>query len=653
MAQIVINEISQSFTYNIGTNNYATVAMPITACWGPAYLDPATAGVTRDEMLENSMFTHYPATQRGLEAFVSTYRGPASNYRLAKDYSYQIVMTLLTAGYDVLVCRLSPGTGAQGSYVEGTWSTDDPPVFTPTEGGGQLIIRAKYVGTFGNTLRTRLVKVADRRFPDDPTKGYWALTTYSIDASGIQTSLETLMFVMDTNNSTDSMLHISELESNYLTFTVVGNLTEATDLASQSTTVPGEYGFIATLAGASDKAAEGTVADMMTSAIAEATTRYQAARQTTDPITDSDYLDALATRTDANTDLTTASNIRYMEWLYTAAYFVYDLLKDKLSYAPQRIISPGWDDQDITAIDGSPPARIKELSPLHIKLMDVGYYSRCGASLLDIPRAASRGTVSTTDPSTPNNQLGYAQMLARYTPLNALYDINSVLYQTHSALIVGWGQYVYVGTSKQAQASPSFQTLMIDRAMKLNQANQYEWLLPSNRTHNIRLGKLAYKVPKKLLDDWQDIEGVGVNVVCEVNGLGIVLWGNSTLFEVPPATYQALANLSTRYLANAIENVAYRCSLSITFQYNNEQAYSQFYAGCTPILDSMVNAGALIAWRIEMSADINATDMVHANTVIGKIWIQPYGVVNDVIIDLIVLPPHVDIDTFATSTDQI
>ena len=40
MAQIVINEISQNYTYAIGTNSYATVALPITACWGPCYLDP-------------------------------------------------------------------------------------------------------------------------------------------------------------------------------------------------------------------------------------------------------------------------------------------------------------------------------------------------------------------------------------------------------------------------------------------------------------------------------------------------------------------------------------------------------------------------------------------------------------------------------------
>ena len=142
-------------------------------------------------------------------------------------------------------------------------------------------------------------------------------------------------------------------------------------------------------------------------------------------------------------------------------------------------------------------------------------------------------------------------------------------------------------------ASPSFLALLIDRAMILNQSVQYEWALPTTRRHNLNIGKLAYNVPKKLLDEWQSLDGVGVNVLTNIPDRGVSLWGNSTLYEVPPATYQALANLSSRKLVNAVENLAYRCGISITFQYNNEQAYNSFYAGMTPLLDTMKNQGAI------------------------------------------------------------
>ena len=48
-----------------------------------------------------------------------------------------------------------------------------------------------------------------------------------------------------------------------------------------------------------------------------------------------------------------------------------------------------------------------------------------------------------------------------------------------------------------------------------------------------------------------------------------------------------------------------------------------------------------------MSADISGTDQVNANTVIGKVYITVNGVVNDIVVDLVALPPNVDLDQYA------
>ena len=99
--------------------------------------------------------------------------------------------------------------------------------------------------------------------------------------------------------------------------------------------------------------------------------------------------------------------------------------------------------------------------------------------------------------------------------------------------------------------------------MILNQASQYEWAMPTSRRNNIPLGKLDYTVPKNLLDQWQSSEGVRVNVVTSMPDMGPTLWGNATLFNIPPASYQALENLSTRKLFNAIEDTVFKVGLSI------------------------------------------------------------------------------------------
>lgn len=617
MAQIVINEISQNYTYAIGTNSYAIVALPITACWGPCYQDPEAVGKTDiEEVLEGVSWDRYPATQEGLEAFVSAYRGPASNYRLAKDYSYQMAMTLMTAGYDVLVCRVCPGTNASGTFTIGDSKT--------------LTIKAKYPGTFGNNLRIILRRLKNY---SNPGTNYWNLVVYVVDSSGIQTAVENLSFVFDEENSTDTLLQVDEIESNFITIVSNGSIKDTDEL---TTTTPVD------LTGGTDKAADSEVTTMIADAVKFATARYEAVGET-----GTEYTNVLNDLT-LGDDISRASTLKYLEWIYTAAYHVLGNLDDKLTYNPNRIMTAGWDDQNISFILGEydPSYTWNELSPLHIRLMNIAYDSRCAAAYIDIPKSLPRSLVWNSDENTP----GYAQRLARYSTEvlatdadSYLNNINVPLYSTHSALFAPWGQYTYVGTSKMNDACPSFLALMIERAMILNQSIQYEWALPTNRKHNLNIGKLAYNVPKKLLDQWQTLEGVGVNVITNIPDMGVSLWGNSTLFEVPPATYQALANLSTRKLVNAVEDLVYRCGIAITFRYNNDEAYSSFYAGVSPLLDTMRNVGAIDDYYITMAADINGRDRVNANTVIGKIYLVVNGVVNDIYVDLIALPPGTDL----------
>mgnify|MGYP006920288005 CR=1 FL=1 len=642
MAQITINEVSQNYTYNIGTNSFCTVALPITASWGPAFVDPDTVGEDLDTVLENTVWQRFPATQAGLESFVSTYRGPAANYRIAKDYSYQMAMTLLTSGYDVLVCRLCPGTHAQATlkttdYAESTETKEDQGEVTTITAGGSVTFKAKYPGTFGNSLIATLNKI--------PNKDYWNLIVYVLDSSGVKTAVENIVFAFELEHTTDSILHIQEVESAFLTFTVTGTIKDSSefDFGKESNVI--RLGTTDEDKG-TDRADDADAATMMDKAISYAKERFKISVDSEDDIATLDYIKALEDVKKANPDDSRAATLKYNEWLYTFSLSVYDLLKDKLAYNPNRVISPGWDDQDISGItDGSSSVtRLGTISPIHIKLMDVAYYSRCATALLDIPRSLPRSAVY--NDSTQDQQEGYAQKLARFVPKNAAMDINGSLYQTHSALFAPWGQYTYVGTSKQNPASPSFMTLLIQRAMLLNQSLQYEWAMPTNRKHKLSIGKLDYTVPKKLLDIWQTLEGVGVNVITTIPDLGTSLWGNSTLYEVPPATYQALANLSTRYLVNAIENIAYKAGISITFQYNNDEAYSKFYAAVTPILDTMKNVGAIDGYYVKMAADINGLDQVNANTVIGKIYLVINGVINDIVVDLIALPPGTDLTQF-------
>lgn len=598
MAQITINEISRNYTYSSGTSTFCSVALPITSSWGPAFEDPESAGVTLDEMLERTVFQHFPSTQEGLEAFTATYRGPAANYRSARDYSYQLAVTLLTTGYDLDVCRVCGGTHASATF---------------TSNKGTLTTQAKYAGSFGNNLIAVFNKVFGRN--------YWNLITYVVDSTGNKTAVENLVFVFDIENSTDNIPHVSEVTSSFFNIVVDGIETDD-DVTFDTNQV--------TLEGGADRPADTTAEQMMTEAIALAQSRYGWVGDA--DITD--YLAALNNVKSSNPSIMKASSIKYMEWNYNATYYVLDILTDKLAYNAKRLILPGWDDQNIEFLTGEQVNRILAISPLHAKMMEVAASARCMTALIDIPKSLTRSGVyvDTTDTA----QEGYAQKISRYRPSSSI-DSDD-LFSTHSALIAPWCQYKYVGTSRNNPAPPAFLALMIQISMIKNQSLQYEWAQPTTRKHNLTIGAPDFIVPNRLLEQWQSNEGVSLNVLTQIPDMGMTLWGNSTAFEVPPATYNALQNLSTRYLMNAVKDLAFRCGIAITFQYNNQEAYSKFYAGCTPLLDTMKSVGAITEYDISMSKDINALDSVNLNSVIGVIRLWVEGVINQITIDLIALP---------------
>ena len=736
MAVITINEISRNYSYSVGTSNFATVALPITASWGPGYFDPDTlmnecreidtstnwTVENHSEMIDRTSWRRFSASQAGLEAFVSTYRGPVANYKLADDYSYQMAVTLLSAGYDILVCRLSPGAKSGSTFIV----KGDTPVSNAYS--RYVTVRAKYPGTFGNNLQVEFKNVG---YMMNGSEGntwayYWNMIVYIIDTSGTKVAVENKNFVFNVDHSTNTVPHWREIESEFVDLNVVGNIP---DFVVDGTSTARAYlvdinhtnNSFAVLAGGTDKGAipntpndwqdeSGDVTtlqklNLLTDAKAWAALRYRwnntadedlntgftyatiernyllafdyllgnttavveaVAAYMNIPSTDPRYakLEELIGSFSLDTvDLAKIEAIRFREWIFTHAVGlltrdgdyvgVYDLLKDKLSYNPQRIIAPGWDDQDFLYLFGADDVSlicsnawgIRTTSPIHRKLMDVAYFSRCGTGMLDIPRSLDKRDVY--DDSSENFlDWGYAQKLARYIPDNASFSSDVQLYHTHSALFTCWGRYTYAGAARQQQAPPAFLAILIQRAMILNQSLQYEWILPTDRKQNLNIGKLDYDIPQKLLNIWQTTEGVGVNCITRIPDMGTTLWGNSTLYEVPPATYQALANLSTRYLVNAIEDVVFKVGVGITFQYNNAEAYSTFIAGCLPILDTMRNAGAIEDYKIKMSMDINELDQVNANSVIGTVYIVPAGVVNTITIDLVALPPTTSLANF-------
>lgn len=644
MANITVNEVSQNYTYNIGNNAYATVATPIAACWGPGYFYSDSADA---DALDRVAWRRYPATQAGMEAFVADYRGPESCYKVAKDFSYYQCLTYLSAGYDVLVCRVGGGATASSQYKS-----------YATSGGGASTnvfkVEAKYPGSFGNNLYVTFTQKSYHVYGSNDPAYYWMGTVYITDSTGYRSAVESFVFTGSPEEATDSIPYIDDVESAYIVFKdIVYDILEVATVIHNHSTDSDEP-----LEGGSDIT---DVDDDNLAATKAAIQNIITARFAAGSIADESNptyhsaVDQVFTNA-ATVGFVKLTAVYARELHYLLAARVIKLLTDKLAYNPDVLVLPGWDDIDFAYLDGVDPAdgpvlavgtSLPQISPLHAIMLQTAYFSRCAVAYIDIPRCVEKQDVYREKPDGQKHE-GYAQLLSRYMPTTVGNSgPNAALFNTHGALSVPWGQYRYVGNGKNNLANPAFESLMIERAMILNQAAQYWWALPANRRHNLKMGKLDYDVSKKYLDQWQSLEGVGVNVITNIPELGLSIWGNSTLYEVPPATYQALANLSTRKLFNSIEDLVYKVGISITFAYNNDQAYSKFYAGVTPLLDTMKNVGAIDGYYVKMAADINGLDQVNANTVVGKIYLIVNGVINDIVVDLIALPPGSDLSVYA------
>lgn len=627
---IQVNVISENNAFTVENANYCTVALPITACWGPGFslptADPNNSDDTTDPVeaaLENTAWSLFNAGPDGLESFIATYRGPSSNYRSTKDYSYFMALSLLNAGYAVQTCRLCPGTKASVTLPESGSSSSNS-----NDTAGTLVITAKYPGTFGNNLKVSIKKKSTG------ASEYWNLIGYTVDANGSTRAVENLVFVFDPDKSTDTILTIDELQSKFFDFKVAGTIVED----QMETPTPVQLKGGADVADATSQSAEQVMTDALNLAIA----RYGDGT--------CDYLTVLQ---NAHPSKSVAEAIRFNEWIYTyttgarggstgttgTTDGVLDLLKDKINYNPNRLISP-WDDQDILAIDPDYPVTNMNPSPMARELMEVADASRCATAYLDVPRSLPRSRVWDDQSDVPDG-LGYAQRLSSVEP-----TLSDALYSSNAALFAPWGQYTYAGTTRQAPATPSFMALLIERAMIKNQSAQYEWALPNTRNNNVKLGQLAYTVPKALLDNWQASDGTRVNTITTVPSLGTTIWGNATLFDVPVATYNALQNLSTRKLINAVKDSVYRIGIGLEFQYNGQEAYAKFYAGITPLLDTMKNVGAILDYKVKMAADINNIDSINANSVVGTVYLVIAGVIENITVDLIALPQGTDLSQY-------
>lgn len=278
-----------------------------------------------------------------------------------------------------------------------------------------------------------------------------------------------------------------------------------------------------------------------------------------------------------------------------------------------------------------------EPTEAHLKLVQVASESKCGCAMIGTPFGMKRGT--------RNDTTGVKTGAVKFKD-----DLSSMLGKSLSTFgeVVGpWCKTTLPINGSNSWVTPEVaHLLLIINAQGVGGQNKW-WMVPAGMLGTGIVHSPEYKIKKAYLDIIQDHDsGVCMNPLMQVPGKGFTCFGNSTLWDKPLGTYNALQNLSTRLLTNRVKQRIWDTALQILFKYNNENAYSHFYAGVSPLLDEMRAVGALTGtetnpwgYRIVMNPDIINLDRINANTVIGKVELAVTGVIDTVDVDLFLLPP--------------
>lgn len=280
-----------------------------------------------------------------------------------------------------------------------------------------------------------------------------------------------------------------------------------------------------------------------------------------------------------------------------------------------------------------------EVSTLVTRMIEVAANSKCGAALIGTPFGMPRGIQTGTGASAvKTGALKYK---------DAVSQVVGPVYSTFGEVVGPWCKTTLALSGANSWIAPEVaHLLLIINSKGIGGQNKW-WMVPAGMLGTGIVHTPEYKIKRHYLDLIQNHdEGVCLNPLMEVPGKGFTCFGNSTLWDKPLGTYNALQNLSTRFLTNRVKQRIWDTALQILFRYNNEDAYSHFYAGLSPLLDEMRAVGALTGneynpwgYRIIMNPDIVNLDRINANTVIGKVELAVTGVIDTVDVDLFLLPP--------------
>ena len=146
-----------------------------------------------------------------------------------------------------------------------------------------------------------------------------------------------------------------------------------------------------------------------------------------------------------------------------------------------------------------------------------------------------------------------------------------------------------------------------------------------NRANLPEAVDLGYQIPSEYIDSWQDNYTQFVNPIVYINGYGVNIFGQRTLYNKVDAsvygTTSALQYLNVRLVANEVKKRIFTACIELTFEYNNLRTWLSFKTKVSKLLDQLLYNNHITNYKVTMDQTTMTDADIRAGHIVGTVSI--------------------------------
>ena len=216
------------------------------------------------------------------------------------------------------------------------------------------------------------------------------------------------------------------------------------------------------------------------------------------------------------------------------------------------------------------------------------------------------------------------------TTLSTVTNETEELDSSFAASYWPWAQVPSVDLGRNVWAPAS---VVMPGVYAKNDSIAAPWFAPAGNTRG-KLSSVA-KVEMKLSKTQRDTLYVSkVNPLATFPGKGVIVFGQKTLQQAD----SALNRVNVRRLLLDVKDTINGFSRKLVFEQNTAETRQRFLRKVNPYLSNLVQRQGLYAYQVKMDGQLNTSDIIDQNQLLGQVFLQPTKTAEFIALDFIITP---------------